>query len=197
MASLFDRLQSQAFRAGITRHTDRSRQWFNKKVKELEDINRRSLLKDDALKPISNPKSGDMIMYFYDPKWKVELPYYDRFPLTILVGPAAGGFYGLNLHYLSPIVRAKFLDELIQLAPANLSDTTRITRLRYKLLVSTRAFREFKPCWKHYLFEHVKSKMARVPMPDWEVACFLPTQEFRKVKDNTVWRYSRKQYAGG
>ena len=52
-------------------------------------------------------------MYFYDPKHKETLPYYDRFPLIIMVGPAPRGFIGLNLHYLPLATRAKFLDALL------------------------------------------------------------------------------------
>ena len=32
--------------------------------------------------------------------------------VTSMIEPAPGGFYGLNLHYLAPGVRARFLDEL-------------------------------------------------------------------------------------
>jgi hypothetical protein len=32
-------------------------------------------------------------------------------------------------------------------------------------------------------------------MTEWEIAIFLPTEEFKKVKAESVWRYSRKQYA--
>jgi hypothetical protein len=36
----------------------------------------------------------------------------------------------------------------------------------------------------------------RVPMSEWEIAIFLPVEQFAKVKKETVWRYSRKQYSG-
>jgi len=132
--SLFDTLQAQAFRAGVSPRTKESQRWFQRNVKKLGDINNRSLLKDEALVTTTKPRIGDMMMYFYDPKYKAELPYYDRFPLTIMVEPAPGGFYGLNLHYLSPGVRARFLDELMALAPKNMTDTSRLHRLRYDLL---------------------------------------------------------------
>ena len=45
-------------------------------------------MKDDALKKVSKPQIGDMVMYFYDPKTKEDLPFYDRFPLTIMVQSA-------------------------------------------------------------------------------------------------------------
>jgi len=195
MASLFDTLQANAQRAGIQARTKQSKNWFRKKVNELGDVNPRKLLKDDALDPSSKEISGSMYMYFYDPKHKKTLPYYDKFPMVIVVEPAPGGFYGLNLHYLAPGVRARFLDELMKTAPKNVTDKSRL-KLRYDLLQSTKKFKEFQPCFKHYLNSQVKGQPVRVPMSEWEIAIFLPVEQFAKVKKETVWRYSRKQYNG-
>lgn len=195
MASLFDQLQAQAFRAGISPRTKEAQAWFQKKVKDLGDVNRRKLLKDDALDITKNPLAGSMLMYFYDPKHKATLPYYDKFPLAIMVQPADGGFHGLNLHYLAPGVRARFLDDLMSTAPKTINDKTRI-KITYDKLNGTRKFKEFKPCFKHYLTNHIKSNMVRVPMTEWDIAVFLPTEQFVKVKKETVYRYSRKQYTG-
>ncbi len=194
MASLFDTLQAGAFRAGIQARTDQSRNWFSRQVKQLGTVNRNKLMRDDALDPTANPKIGDMIMYFYDPKMKNELPYYDKFPLTILIQPTKGGFQGLNLHYLSPKVRALFLDRLMDLAPKNVTDSTRLARLRYNTIKGANKYKEFRPCFKQYLMSQVKSRIVRVPMTDWEIAVFMPTQQFKKVKDESVWRYSRDAY---
>ena len=155
------------------------------------NVNRTQLLKDDALDPVgSRTIAGNMYMYFYDPKTKKTLPYYDRFPLTILVEPAPGGFYGLNLHYLRPDIRAAFLDELMKTAPKKVTDRSRLVKMRYKLLAGVRRYKEFKPCFKHYLTDHVKSKIVRVPMTDWELAIFLPTEQFRKAAKSTVFKDS-------
>ena len=196
MASLFDTLQVQAFRSGVEARTNKSRLWFQRKVKELGTVNRTALMKDDALKKVSKPQIGDMVMYFYDPKTKEDLPFYDRFPLTIMVQPAPGGFHGLNLHYLSPSIRAVFLDKLMELAPKNIKETTRLTRLRYNLLKSTENYKEFKPCFKHYLMSHVTSNISRVAMTEWEIAVFLPTQQFEKKSDRYAWSNSRSVYTG-
>ena len=134
MASLFDTLQAGAYRANIVPRTKKSRAWFQARVRELGNVSRAKIMADDQLKVRTEPKIGDMCMYVYDPKLKAELPYYDKFPMSIMVQPAPGGFHALNLHYLSPGVRALFLDELMGLAPAKLVDTTRLTRLRYNLL---------------------------------------------------------------
>ena len=108
MASLFDTLQANAFRSGVQARTNQSREWFKKNVTNLQ-VSRKSLLQDSALTRTSTNIRGNMYMYFYDPKHKTTLPYYDRFPLTIMVDGAPGGFYGLNLHYLNYNTRACLL----------------------------------------------------------------------------------------
>ena len=192
MASLFDTLQAGAQRAGVTARTKKSREWFQAKVKELGSVNRKALSRDDALEPTNREIVGSMYMYFYDPKTKETLPYYDRFPLIIMVEQAKGGFYGLNLHYLRPDIRAEFLDELMKLAPKKATDKSRITRMKYDLLKGVQKYKEFKPCFKHYLTGHIKSKMVRVPMTDWEIAIFLPTEQFTKASKTKVWQESLK-----
>ena len=192
MADLFDTLQAGAQRAGVKARTKNSQKWFQKKVQELTIPNRKALLKDDALERTGRNIRGNMYMYFYDPKFKETLPYYDRFPLTIMIDPAPGGFYGLNLHYLNYPVRARFLDELMSLAPNNVKDTTRLVKLRYDLLQSVRKYKEFKPCFKHYLGKHVVSQFSRVPMTDWEIAIFLPVEQFKKKSKTSIWNESLK-----
>jgi len=190
MASLFDTLQAQAQRAGVTARTKESKKWFEKKVGELSKVSRTKVLKDSALDKTTRTLPGSMYMYFYDPKHKKTLPYYDRFPLTIFVEPAKDGFYGLNLHYLRPDIRAEFLDQLMRTAPNKVTDTTRLTKMRYSLLQGVRKYKEFKPCFKHYLGKHVKSQFSRVPMTDWEIAIFLPTEQFVKSAKTSVWKDS-------
>ena len=106
MASLFDKLQAGASRNQIRLNTNDAKKRFQKQVKSLGKVAPTRVLKDEALDKATVAELGkatavgSMYMYFYDPKHKATLPYYDRFPLTIVVGEAPGGFYGLNLHYL-------------------------------------------------------------------------------------------------
>ena len=197
--SIFDKISAAAFRAGIRSRTPEPEEWFADKVKELAGAvpSRTKILKDDALVKQSKIRVGDMIMYFYDPKTKETLPYYDKFPLTIIVGPAPGGFYGLNLHYVNPVARARLLNELFKLAPKNLKPDTRLNRLTYDLLNGVKKYKEFEPCFKRYLVSHVKSQMSRVPMTDWETAIYLPIQQFKKKSARSAWADSRKVYQGG
>ena len=196
MASLLYRLEQEAFRAGIQARTDEAREWFKVKVKQLGKINRQQLLQDEALIRKSRTMMGHMYMYYYDPKHRETLPYYDAFPLTIMVERAPGGFYGLNLHYLKPNTRAIFLDKLTDtLSNDNYDETTRF-RARYNLLSSVRKFKEFQPCFKHYLSSQIDSKIVLVQPPEWEIAIFLPTEQFVKAKKTQVWQKSAKTIRG-
>lgn len=196
MASLFDTLEKEASATGFAARSKEARAWFTERVKELNGrINRKSLLNDEAVKPQNNPKWGFMYMFVYDALHKETLPYYDRFPLIILLSPAPGGFMGLNLHYLHPKTRALFLDKLVAtfVKDDTVSETTRM-KIRYELLARARAHRYFKPCLKHYLFDQVKSRIAMVDATHWETAIFLPTEHFSGAQKTKVWRESQKIY---
>ena len=196
MSNLFQKLELQAFRAGINPRTQESRDWFRKKVQRLTRINRDALMREEEINRRASHSYGSMFMYFYDPKHKDKLPYYDRFPLTIPVEPAEGGFRGLNLHYLPPVLRAKFLDALLNVTNNKKYDDTTKFRLTYRLLSGARTMRYFKPCLKHYLLAHVKSRFAEVPAPEWEIATFLPTAQWEKASAGRVYSDSRKASNG-
>tara|TARA_B100000900_G_scaffold384591_1_gene373530 strand:- start:376 stop:966 length:591 start_codon:yes stop_codon:yes gene_type:complete len=194
MANLFQKLELEAFRAGITPRTQESRAWFRQKAQALTRINRRELMSSEEIKLVnkSNPLIGSMNMFFYDPKHKETLPYYDRFPLVIISGPAPGGFYGMNLHYISPIMRAKFLDGLMEVTNNKKFDDSTRFRARYEMINKIKSLRFYKPCYKHYLFPHVKSRLARVAPTEWEIATFLPTADWAKSSARNVYRQSRE-----
>jgi len=176
MANLFQQLEIEAFRAGITPRTKQSIDWFRKKASQLGRVNRSEVLRDEQIALRNRPKTGafgNMYMYYYDPKYKETLPYYDAFPLVIPMGPAAGGFYGMNLHYLPPVLRAKALDAL--LGDGNVPS------------------KFIRPTIHRYLFSQVRSRFALVDKPEWEIATFLPTADWRKSNATAVYRDSRKK----
>jgi len=186
--NIFDKLSREAFRAGINPRTKESRKWFRQRAKELRGVNRRELMGE---LPSGGSVVGTMQMFFYDPKHKDTLPYYDLFPLIVVVGPAKDGFYGLNLHYLPPILRAKMLDSLMETASSRKTDDAKFM-ITYKKLQAISKLKYYEPCFKHYLAKHVKGKFAEVPAPEWEIATFLPTAQFRKANSKKVYADSRK-----
>ena len=111
----------------------------------------------------------------------------------IVIGPAEGGFLGLNLHYLPPVLRAKFLDSLLDVTNNKRYDETTKFSVTYDLLKRASKYKYFKPCIKHYLSSHVRSRFARVEPPEWEIATFLPIADFQKVSQQKVWADSRRK----
>jgi len=194
MASLFDKVQAQAFRSDVRRGTKRSLDWFREKVTLMTSVNRKRLLSDEALKQVNTPLIGRMFMYFYDPKHKKTLPFYDKFPLIIMVDKAPDGFYGINLHYLEPRLRAKFFDKLLEYSNNEKYDKTTRLKLSYDLLKNATKLSAFKPCYKRYLTKHIKSRISEVASSEWEVALFLPTEQFKKSGKDKVWKNSASQF---
>jgi len=192
MAGLFQKLEFEAFRKGITPRSKESRAWFMNKAKNL-NVSRSKLMKEDPIELRSRPAVGKMYMYFYDPKHKETLPYYDRFPLIVMVGPAPKGFMGLNLHYLPLATRAKFLDALLDTINNERYDESTRFRLSYEMLKRASKLKAFRPCLKRYLSSHVRSRLAMVPAPEWEIATFLPTADFEKASSSQVYKDSRRK----
>ena len=85
MSNLFQQLEYEAFRAGITPRTKESRDWFRNKARQLRRVNRNEIMKEDPVELQNRSVIGNMYMFFYDPKHKDTLPYYDGFPLVIVI----------------------------------------------------------------------------------------------------------------
>ena len=194
MSNLFQKLELEAFKAGINPRTKEAQDWFRRRAQQLRRVNRQDLLSADEVKLVNrqNALIGSMNMFFYDPKTKETLPFYDRFPLAIIVGPAEKGFYGLNLHYLPPVLRAKLLDSLLDITSNKKYDETTKFQISYNMLNSSAKMKYFRPCFKHYLTQHVRSRLGRVPAPEWEIATFLPTASWEKSNSANIYKQSRK-----
>lgn len=136
---------------------------------------------------------GGLYFFYYNPKTKDDLPYYDIFPLVIPLQKLPDGFLGLNLHYLPPKWRITFLSKLTSRAIYDANDEIKRLRVTYEILDTTRRFREFRPCVKKYLNSHVRSKILAVNPNEWDVACMLPVQQFRKAPVTEVWSDSLNQ----
>ena len=66
-SNLFQKVEFEAFRAGITPRTAESRAWFRKRVQNMQ-VNRRELMRSDPIEQRSRSVSGSMYMFFYDAK---------------------------------------------------------------------------------------------------------------------------------
>jgi hypothetical protein len=175
------------------RNAKASLNWFRREVGRMTGATEMKMIKSPDLKPVARALKGRMYMYGYDPKHKDTLPYYDTFPLIIMVGPAKGGFYGLNLHYLDLKRRALLFDALsTKFLKPNANDELERFMLSFEKLSAGGNLKFFQPCWKHYLTKQVKTRIIQVPSDYWEPALFLPTDSFQKKGRRSVWRESKR-----
>lgn len=176
-----------------THATNNANLWLREQAQSVRNVNNpKQLLTKQTDRMVTTVTVGRMYLFMYDPKMKEELPYYDRFPLIFPFKRVQGGFYGINLHYLPHMMRAKLMDSLYILANnKNYDDTTKL-RLSYQLLHSASKFRYFEPCVKHYLNSHVRTRFLWVPADQWETALFLPLERFVGATKQQVWRDSRR-----
>lgn len=206
MAQLFDDILLRGIRTGqVPARTSAAREWYRDQAKQNTRTSRnrsqgdkliRELRQDDDRRQDSRFLLGNMYLFAYDPKHKDTLPYYDRFPLIFPINKAKGGFLGINMHYLPPILRAKLMDQLYTvLSNKRYDDTTRINA-SYKILNGAAKFKEFAPCVKHYLNAHVRTKPAYINPTEWDIALFLPTQKFVGATATQVYADSRRMIRG-
>ena len=192
MAIVFDDLLAKGVRAGeVPARTDSARAWYRDRARTTR-IQPQTLIKSDRERLPSRVMIGRMYHFFYDPKHKKTLPYYDRFPLIFPFKRVRGGFLGINLHYLPLRLRAKLMDELYGLTRDNRYDEDTRLKISYNVLNGAAKYKYFKPCVKHYLTPHVKSRFLEVYAAEWDIALFLPTERFVGAGKGAVHADSRK-----
>jgi hypothetical protein len=190
--TLLDRIKSSLAKQGIEPRTVQSRDWLKNKIKELKPtqatlMSDRKRLKDSSI-------IGKMYFYFYDPKTKDSMPYYDRFPLVIPIERYKDGFLGLNLHYIHPRHRINLLDKLSEIASNKTYNENTKLRISYDYLAaSSRAF-EATPCIKRYLFSHVESRFLEITADEWDIAVLLPMESFVGATTNKVFADSEDKF---
>lgn len=192
MATLLDRIQSSLAREGLTPRSNAAREWLRAKVKSLSP-SPQSLMRDkERLR--NNSMIGRMYFYFYDPKHKDTLPYYDRFPLVIPIELYPDGFLGLNLHYIHPKQRIILLDKLSDVASNKKFDSKTKLRISYEYLAAASKIFEATPCIKRYLFNHIESRFLEISANEWDIAAMLPVENFVGATTSKVYADSRKKF---
>ena len=192
MASTFDEILAQGIRAGqIPARTQSARDWFRNKARGTS-ASPESVVRQEKARYKNRVSMGKMYLFNYDPKTKATLPYYDRYPLIFPVQGAPGGFYGINMHYLPYVLRARLMDALYDLSSNERYDERTKLRLSYDILKGATKYKAFKPTFKRYLSSHVRSRFIEINSSEWDIALFLPLESFAKASKGSVWADSRK-----
>ena len=196
MASLLDTLTKAVSGGEVKDRAKRSAKWFQDKLKGLkgEARNRFSSTNPDKFYRESPNKIaptglkrtagfGDLYCYHYDPKYKQTLPYYDAFPLIMLIGSDKDTFLGCNFHYLNPRFRAILLDKLTAKMSGGIPNWSKLSKIR-----------EIAPTVKRYRFDHIDKKVIQIKEDEKEMAIFLPLERFRKSTKSSVWSDSKGRF---
>ena len=195
---LTERTQETIRRGQVKKAVVRSEGWFKDKVKEItakgKEIGKGAVGSVRRQFSRTNPsqfykeaenkisvggiRPGSLFAYWYDPKWAKKLPYYDEFPMIMMIEKAKGGFFGLNFHYLPPMLRARLLDR-VKAAGISWDGIKKIDVV--------------KPAIKRYLSGHVGGRVVVIPEDEEELSIFLPLERFKKASTASVWADSKSK----
>jgi hypothetical protein len=185
MQTVYQKLLAEAQGKEFKKIED-SRRWFREVALKVakSKISAIDVIKEKTAINNLNPTKSQLLLYNYIPRTKEKLPYYDIFPIVFPFKIEKDGFYGFNLHYLPPVMRAALMDTIYGTIGGGSSRITYNMSSRSKL---------FKVCVKKYLISQIKSKIVAVPQNEWDLVLFLPLQKFQKEAEATVWNDSIKK----
>jgi hypothetical protein len=158
--------------------TKKATQWFMNTVD------------DEMKKPkaVTAPKHGSMVTFLYDAKHQDTLPYWDKHPLSIIIGIDRDSFIGLNFHYLPPMLRANLFQGLIQFTgKKSVEEITDEDRFNVNWQAVAR-IPYVKKTIHRYLFSHIKSHLMEIYPSEWGNTLFLPTANFVGASSREVWK---------
>jgi hypothetical protein len=194
----FSRIAKKGRDEGITLgDVQDARNWYRDQAKNVRGVNANRLMAETPSRHfsrITEADIGNMICFWYDPKGKETLPYWDQFPLVFPIGMYNNGFLGINLHYLPRIYRARLMDALYDVSIKNEHNRIIKLQLSYGLLSSASKFAPFRPCIKRYLRSHVQSSFMYILPREWDMALMLPTERFVGKSASQVWKDSMRKF---
>jgi hypothetical protein len=193
MASLFsDYLKKKP--SDLKTGSRAARDWFRTKALSVRKVQDNKITNTQMpfrrLQMLTPNSIGKMYMFVYDAKHKDTLPYFDAFPMIFPIEFYGDSFLGINLHYLSPVLRAKLMDALYPTINNKKFDNTTKLRIAYQTLASASKFRYFKPCVHKYLFSQVGSAFIYIAPDEWDFALMLPTERFQGANKQQVFKDS-------
>lgn len=159
-----------------------SADWFQQEIEALTQSARSTRQEILRLQNRASrfPVAGRMYLFVYDAKHKDTLPKWDIFPLVFFISAGNGHKIGINLHYMNPDLRIKFIQSMLGFANnKTLSATTRIVAQwnMIKAMSKTKGF-GVEDCVKMYLNSHVRSMYIEIPPTSWLKVAYLQLEKF-------------------
>ena len=171
----------------LQRRSIESMKWYIGRMRKLK-LNTDKYYKQSKMERTRRYIEGRMYNFFYDPKNERTLPYYDRFPLAIMIAMTPDKVLGINLHYIQPRYRLILLDALYRYTNNENYDETTKFRVTYPLVRGVAKLRWARPALKWYIFSQIQGNALEIEPEYWDIASFLPTAQFMKKNIREVYR---------
>jgi len=190
MASILTQLAQEKSAGELKTMSNESLKWLMAKIADVRGVRVAKSISNEKVRQVNKFILGGLYCFYYNPKGKMDLPYYDQFPMVLALERYNDGFLGLNFHYLPIKYRVVFLDKLMNFAM--MGDAGEIMRMRvtYDILTASKRLKLFKPCIKRYLSSHIQSKILTIQPNEWDIAALLPLQQFKGATAPEVWQDS-------
>ena len=190
MASILTQLAQEKSAGELRTMSKDSLKWLMAKIADVRGVRVAKGISNEKVRQVNKFILGGLYCFYYNPKGKMDLPYYDQFPMVLALEKYNDGFLGLNFHYLPIKYRVVFLDKLMNFAM--MGDAGEIMRMRvtYDILTASKRLKEFRPCIKRYLSSHIQSKILTIQPNEWDIAALLPLQQFKGATAPEVWQDS-------
>jgi hypothetical protein len=195
LSIIHDTLKKAANAKQMVKGNKDSLMWMGAQLKKLSYDPKRFVREEKLFfDTVNTVMPGRMYTFYYDPKHKETLPFYDRFPCIFVIEKYSDGFLGLNLHYLKYQERAVLLDTLYEYATKSKDDSRRKLAINYSIISKFSRSGLAKHCIKRYLKAHVKSRLMNIQIDYWPIVAMLPIQSFDgKDYRNMSQVWSRKK----
>lgn len=161
-------------------------EWFRKTINrntragDMDQI-RNQIISDPAR---ARKRMFDGMMYFFfynEPEYKTTLPFYDTFPLVLLLSRKKDTFFGVNFHYIPPKRR---LGMFMHLQKFRQDD--RLT-IPYGKMIQDKRYKILKSCFRRYKVSKIQGNLINISAEDWPIAINLPVERFKKQGKRAVW----------
>ena len=183
------------FDEGINVTSPKATEWLRKNLTNIGTVNPLSIINTSGTEgSIVQFTPGKLYLFGYNPKTKNELPYYDSFPMILLLDYTENGFIGLNFHYLYPIDRQMFFNKLVRYVNDTKFDKNPDAYLNVSyanIKIAKNSY--YKPTIKRYYYKNIVTKITEIPPIYWKFMLFLPLERFQKEVKESVWKESRRK----
>jgi len=160
--------------------------WFrntiNQNIKASERNQIRDMVASDPVRKRSRLFVGQLYCFFYNqPEYRTSLPFYDTFPLVLMLSREKDTFFGINFHYIPPKRRLQMFLLLQKYRQGN-----RIL-LPYGTMKRVAKWKIFKSCFRRYKTSLITGNLINIPADDWPIAINLPVERFKKSSKSAIW----------